>query len=140
MISKIKLTVLFSDPFWIGVFEVIENNNLKICKVTFGSEPKDEEIYKLILSRFYSLNFSNPILSCKSAIVEKKQNPKKLQRKIKEETSAKGLSTKAQIAIKLQHEQLKIEYKKITKEQRDQKEQRKFYLKQKKRLKKHKGH
>jgi hypothetical protein len=140
MISKIKLTVLFSDPFWIGVFEVIENNNLRICKVTFGSEPKDEEIYKLILSKFYSLNFSNPILSCKNAIADKKQNPKRLQRKIKEETSTKGLGTKSQIAIKLQHEQLKIEHKKKTKEQREQEEQRKFYLKQKKKLEKHKGH
>lgn len=140
MISKIKLTVLFSDPFWIGVFEIIENDNFKICKVTFGSEPKDEEIYELILYKFYSLNFSSPILSCENAIAEKKQNPKRLQRKIKKETSTKGLGTKAQIAIKLQHEQCKIERKKKSKEQKECEEQRKFYLKQKKRLEKHKGH
>ena len=82
MISQIKLTVLFNDPFWIGVFEVIENEEYKVCKFTFGPEPKDEEIYEIILKKFYSLNFSNPILSEKNSFIEKKQNPKRLQRKI----------------------------------------------------------
>lgn len=140
MISKIKLTVLFNEPFWIGIFEVIENNEYKVCKVTFGSEPKDEETYELILHKFYSLNFSNPILSLENAFIEKKQNPKKLQKKIKKETNEKGIGTKAQIAMKLQHEQCKIERKKKSKQQKEQEEQRKFYLKQQKRLKKHKGH
>ena len=47
MISQIKLTVFFNEPFWIGVFEVIENEEYKICKFIFGPEPKDEEIYEL---------------------------------------------------------------------------------------------
>ena len=66
MISQIKLTVLFSDPFWIGVFEVIEDDEYKVCKVTFGSEPREEETLEFILYRFYSLNFSNPISSEKN--------------------------------------------------------------------------
>ena len=36
-----KLTVYFENPFWVGVFERIENGKLSVCKVTFGSEPKD---------------------------------------------------------------------------------------------------
>ncbi|MDE6707756.1 MAG: YjdF family protein, partial [Oscillospiraceae bacterium] len=39
------LTVLFDDPFWIGIFEHIENGKLTVCKVTFGAEPKNYEIY-----------------------------------------------------------------------------------------------
>ena len=34
------LTVFFDDPFWVGVFERIEDGKLFVCKVTFGAEPK----------------------------------------------------------------------------------------------------
>ncbi|OOM09321.1 YjdF family protein [Clostridium saccharobutylicum] len=140
MISVIKLTVLFDAPFWIGIFEIVENTEYKVCKVTFGAEPKDEETYEFILHKFYKLRFSHSILSLDNNFIEKKQNPKRLQREIKKETSNKGIGTKAQIAMKLQHEQNKIERKKKSKEQKEKEEQRKFYLKQKKKLEKHKGH
>lgn len=140
MISQIKFTVLFSEPFWIGIFELIDNDEYKVCKVTFGAEPREDETYEFILKKYYSLNFSTPILSTENKLPEKRQNPKRLQRKIKKETEAKGIGTKAQIAMQLQHEQCKIERKKKSKEQKEQEEQRKFDLKQKKRLEKHKGH
>jgi hypothetical protein len=140
MISKIKLTVLFDEPFWIGVFELEQNNEYKVCKVTFGSEPKDEEVYELILKKFYSLNFSIPTASTKNKFIEKRQNPKRMQRNIRRETAAKGIGTKAQIAMQLQHEQYKIEHKKKSKEQKEQEKQRKFDLKKEKKLKMHKGH
>lgn len=38
------LTVFFEEPFWVGVFETIEEGKLTVCKVTFGVEPKDYEI------------------------------------------------------------------------------------------------
>ena len=140
MISQINLTVLFNDPFWIGVFEIIENDEYKVCKVTFGPEPREEETYELILNKFYSLNFSTPISSEKNTLIEKKQNPKRLQRKIKKETNTNGIGTKAQIALKIQHEKFKIKCKQKSKEQKEQEEQRKFDLKRKKKLEKHKGH
>ena len=140
MISQIKLTVLFNAPFWIGVFEVIENDEYKVCKVTFGPEPREEETLELILNKFYSLNFSAPISPDKNTFTEKKQSPKRLQRKIQKETATNGIGTKAQIAIKLQHEQGKVEHKKKSKEQKEQEEQRKLHLKRKKKLEKHKGH
>ena len=43
-----KLTVYFEDPFWVGVFERIENGKLTVAKVTFGAEPKDYEIQEYI--------------------------------------------------------------------------------------------
>ncbi|OOM81057.1 hypothetical protein CLPUN_12170 [Clostridium puniceum] len=140
MISQINLTVLFNKPFWIGVFEIIEDAEYKVCKVTFGSEPREDEILEFILKQFYSLNFSNPISDLKNTFIEKKLNPKRMQRKIRQETTSKGIGTKAQITLKLQNEQCKVERKKKSKEQKEFEEQRKFDLKQKKRLKKHKGH
>lgn len=43
-----KLTVFFEKPFWVGVFERIENGKLSVSKVTFGAEPKkrQKEIHK----------------------------------------------------------------------------------------------
>ena len=35
-----KLTVYFEEPFWVGVFERIEDGKLSVAKVIFGAEPK----------------------------------------------------------------------------------------------------
>ena len=43
-----SLTVLFEDPFWIGLFEMIDQNGLRACKVTFGAEPTDKEVMEFI--------------------------------------------------------------------------------------------
>ena len=40
MIVSVKLTVLFNDPFWTGIFEMDEDEQYKVSKVTFGVEPK----------------------------------------------------------------------------------------------------
>ena len=43
-----KLTVYFEDPFWVGVFERIEDGRLSVAKVTFGAEPKDYDVQEYI--------------------------------------------------------------------------------------------
>ena len=40
----LTLTVYFDAPFWVGVFERMEDGRLSVCKVTFGAEPKDYEV------------------------------------------------------------------------------------------------
>ena len=55
---KASLTVFFEDPFWVGVFERIEDGKLSACKVTFGAEPKDYEVWDYILHHYYELVFS----------------------------------------------------------------------------------
>ncbi|WP_160680682.1 YjdF family protein [Clostridium sp. C8-1-8] len=140
MEAIIKLTVLFNEPFWIGIFEYTEGLELKVCKVTFGSEPRDQEVHEFILKNFYKLSFSNPVKLEEKTNVLKKQNPKRIQRSVRKETSVKEIGTKAQLAMKLQHEELKIERKIKTKEQRLQEEERKFNIRQKKKLEKHRGH
>ena len=32
-----KLTVFFEEPFWVGIFERIEDGKLSVAKVTFGA-------------------------------------------------------------------------------------------------------
>ena len=53
-----KLTVYFEEPFWVGVFERIEDGKLSVAKVTFGAEPKDYEVQKYIQKYYFSLKFS----------------------------------------------------------------------------------
>ena len=51
-----RLTVFFEEPFWIGVFERISEGKLSVCKVTFGAEPKDYEVYDFLF--FFPILFS----------------------------------------------------------------------------------
>ena len=50
-----KLTVFFDDPFWVGVFECIDDGELSVCKVTFGAEPKDYEVWEYVLRHYGEL-------------------------------------------------------------------------------------
>lgn len=50
-----KLTVLFDEPFWIGLFERERDGRYEACKVTFGAEPKDHEVYQFILDHYSRL-------------------------------------------------------------------------------------
>ena len=131
-----KLTVFFENPFWVGIFENFENDNLSVCKVTFGSEPKEYEIYDFILKKFYNLRFSNEM---KSNFGEKAKNPKRRQREIKKELQSKQFLKKSEEILKLQYEENKKERKIKTKQEEELEKQRKFLLKQEKKKKKHRG-
>lgn len=45
---KTNLTVYFEDPFWVGVFERIDEGKYSVCKVTFGAEPTDNEVWAFV--------------------------------------------------------------------------------------------
>ena len=131
-----KLTVFFENPFWVGIFENFENDNLSVCKVTFGSEPKEYEIYDFILKKFYNLRFSNAM---ESNFSKKIKNPKRRQREIKKELQSKKFLKKSEEILKLQYKENKKERKIKTKQEKEAEKQRKFLLKQKKKKQKHKG-
>ena len=131
------LIVYFEDPFWVGVFERIEEGNLSVCKVTFGAEPKDYEVWEFVLRHYYELKFS-PAL--KTEIKQTADNPKRRQRNVKKQLRNVGIGTKSQQALAAQQEEMKTERKQISKEQREAEKQRQFELKQQKRKEKHRGH
>jgi len=131
-----KLTVLFEDPFWIGLYEREDNGRYEVCKITFGAEPKDYEVYDFLLKNWDKLRFSPSIEAEVSA--DRHINPK--QRLIRKQTADTGIGTKAQQALKLQQEQGKLERKSRSREQREEEKQLQFELHQKKRREKHKGH
>ena len=107
MTGAVKLTILFSNPFWIGVFEKSDGAEYEACKVTFGAEPKEAEVYDFILRNYYKLKFKMIELDedeAKKSRIVKKENPKRIQRMIHKEVETKGIEHKAQISLKAQHQ------------------------------------
>ena len=131
-----KLTVFFKEPFWVGVFERVSDGKLSVCKVTFGAEPKDYEIYDFVLKNYYRLRFSPAVAT---DVKEAGRNPKRVQREVRKQVQNTGIGTKSQRALKLHQEQLKIECKIVSREKREAEKQRQFELKQQKRKEKHRG-
>ncbi len=56
--AKAKLTVLFDPPFWAGLFEREAGGRYEACKVIFGPEPSDQEVYQYLLDHYQHLEFS----------------------------------------------------------------------------------
>ena len=123
-----KLTVFFEEPFWVGIFERIEDGKLSVAKVTFGAEPKDYEVQEYIQKCYFSLKFS-PVVE--TVVKDIKRNPKRMQREAKKQMLEIGIGTKSQQALKLQQER-----KEKSRKRKEAEEQRMFELKQRKELEK----
>ena len=135
--DAISLTVFFQEPFWIGVFERVENGRLSVCKVTFGAEPKDYEVHQYLLKRYSGLRFSAAI---ETEARKRADNPKRRQREASRQIQNTGVSTKSQMALQMQREAMKTERKQISREQREAEKARMFEIRQMKRREKHRGH
>ena len=131
-----KLTVFFDEPFWVGVFERVSGGKLSVCKVMFGAEPKDYEVYEFVLKNYYRLRFSPAVVT---DVKETGRNPKRVQSEVWKQVQNIGIGTKSQQALKLQQEQLKIERKIASREKWEAEKQRQFELKQQERKEKHRG-
>ena len=134
---RISLTVFFEDPFWVGVFERIDDGKLSVCKVTFGVEPKDYDVWEFVLRHYDELVFSPAV---ETETKQTADNPKRRLRNVRKQTERRGIGTKSQQALQLQREELKTEHRQISREQRDAEAQRRFEMKQLKKKEKRRGH
>ncbi len=132
-----NLTVFFEEPFWVGVFEITSAGKMAVCKVTFGAEPKDYEIYDFVLQHFNSMHFSTTVAVAPPKI---SANPKRLQREIRKSLQNTGIGTKSQQALQLQHEESKKTQQAKTRLEKETKQLLLFHLHQKKKKEKKKGH
>lgn len=133
-----SITVMFDEPFWIGIYERQIGNQYEACKITFGAEPKDYEVYAYLLKNYDLLKFS-PAIKTK-LLAEKAVNPKRMQRLVNKQLNCIGIGTKAKQAFKLMQEQSKQVRKASSKQKREEERERRFELKSAKRKEKHKGH
>ncbi|GGH16382.1 YjdF family protein [Paenibacillus segetis] len=136
-----KLTVYYEGQYWVGVVEVTVDGKLKAYRHIFGVEPKDPEILEFV--NFRLLQVINGVTQALG--VEDTQdlagriNPKRLVRLAARETSARGVSSFAQEALKLDYEQRKKEKQVKSKEERERFEDFKRELKVQKAKAKHRG-
>lgn len=134
--NGIKLTVYFDDVFWVGLFERLENTTLSVCKITFGAEPKDCELWDFILKHYFDLKFSKALKTEQKISAD---NPKRRLRNIKKQMKTTATSTKAQQAIAAQKKEFKKDKQTDNKQKRETEKKRKFELLRKKRKEKHRG-
>ena len=72
--GKAGLTVFFEGTFWVGVFERVEDGRLSVCRVVFGSEPRDCEVWEFVLKNYYGLKFSPAV---EVVVKDERVNPKR---------------------------------------------------------------
>jgi Protein of unknown function (DUF2992). len=135
---KSTLTVYFDEPFWVGVYERTSAGKMQAAKITFGAEPKDYEVYSFLLTNIYTLDFGPAVPAGKA--IQTQINPKRMQRAVNNQMHTKGVGTKAQEALKLQHEQKKKESIATKRESTEKGEEQRFALRQVKKKEKHRGH
>lgn len=133
-----RLTVFFEAPFWVGLYEREADGKYTACKLVFGAEPKDYEVWEQFLRGWRSLWFSPPVAA--ELPEERRISPKRLQRKIRRELEAAGIGTKAQQALALGRGQGKEARRRRSRAEREAEELRRFEIRQAKRKEKHKGH
>ncbi|PEY29958.1 hypothetical protein CN354_26525 [Bacillus cereus] len=135
-----KLTIYFDGQFWIGIVEMMENNKLKVCKHTFGSEPKESEILDFIFHDMIPL--LNSTSGVKNSIDKRKNrtiNPKRLIRLAAKEMKNQGVSNKSYEALRIELEQKKKMKKCITRQMKEELKEQKRQIKIQKRKAKHRG-
>ena len=135
--AKAKLTVLFDPPFWIGLFEREREGRYEACRVVFGAEPRDFEVYAYILDRYDHLTFSPALAS--GPETDREVNPKRAQREARRQTQPSGIGTKAQQALQLQREQNREERRALSREAREVEQDRRLQLRREKKKQKHRG-
>ncbi|MDL2305989.1 YjdF family protein [Bacteroides sp. OttesenSCG-928-D19] len=135
-------TILFDTPFWIVLFERIENGMYSVAKEVLGtSEPTSAEIV-LFFNRLDDnrLCYSIPVEEAKA--VKPKVNFKKIQKEVRKATQQddfRYVYNKAHIELKKLQEEKKAEKKTVSKLQKEKEKERKFELKQQKKKQKHRG-
>lgn len=137
-ICRATLTMLFEEPFWIGLYEREVDGEYAVSKIVFGAEPKDGEVFAFLLKNWQMLRFSPAMEAARR--VERHVNPKRMQRRISAELQRAEIGTKAQQALKLQQEQGKTERKARSRQQREIEEARRFELRRQKQKERHRGH
>ena len=133
-----RLTVLFESPFWIGLYEREDAQQYEVCRIVFGAEPTDGEVYDFILKNWNSLRFGPAVPAEKTET--RRLNPKRAQRQIRRETHPNSIGTKAQQALQLQFEQNKRERQERSRKRRELEKERQFKLRRQKHKERHRGH
>lgn len=135
--TSVTLTVLFEAPFWVGVVERVEDGRLSACRIVFGAEPKDYEVWEYVLRSYTGLKFSPAVETARKRAAG---DPKRRRREAERLMRGAGIGTKSQQALAAAREETKTERRARSRAEQEAEKQRRFDLRQQKRREKHKGH
>lgn len=135
-VSKASLTVYFEPPFWVGLYRREDGDGYRVCKTIFGREPRDQEIWEWLLASHRKLRFSPPVAADGRP---RPSNPKRLSREARKAVQAAPTGTKAQQALQLQREQQKTQRQRLSRQNREAEEERRYLLRREKRREKRRG-
>ena len=130
------LTVYHDGQFWVGVAERVEAGRLSACRLVFGAEPSDEEIFGLVASGWEKLSFSESI-ECEPPKVA--ANPKRRQRDAARKLKERGASTKAQQALSEQREVSALQRKAEARDAKDESQRRRYEMRKVGQKRRHRG-
>ena len=100
--SRASLTVCFEPPFWVALYQREEGRGVQVCRVTFGAEPRDQQVLDYFQSHWRELYFSPPVAA--GPVRDRPMSPKRARREAGEAVRQTGAGTKAQQALQLQRE------------------------------------
>lgn len=134
-----RITVRFEAPFWVCLYERWSGGQYEACKIPFGAEPGDGQVYEYLLSNWRTLAFS-PGMAAAGPGEERQLNPKRVRREARKATQPGRMGTRAQQALSLQREAGKEAQKRRSRTEREAEEARRYALREAKRKEKRKGH
>ena len=131
------LTVYHDGQFWVGLAEYVENGRYGVARIVFGAEPSDEEIFRFVASKWEKLSFfgDEPTEINKPA-----RNPKRRAREAAKALKQPAMSTKAQLTLAAQREEMKRESAHKRSQRHVEEAETRFGQRKLKRKQKHRGH
>ena len=136
--TNCKFTVLFENPFWVGIIERNDDLGYSVARIVFGSEPTEVQLYEYIQKEYKNIRFSKPIKNYQPK--EEVHNYKRTQREIKQVMSKIQISSKAHEAMRLELENNKQTRKELSKSERDAEEAKQRQIREERKKEKHRGH
>ncbi|MBF6330066.1 YjdF family protein [Nocardia transvalensis] len=100
-------SVFYDGQFWVGVLEITDGRGVRAARHVFGAEPSNAELEEFAVKEYGRL--LDRALTAPPVPVESRSkatvNPKRLARLAAREQAARPISSAAQDALRLAHEQ-----------------------------------
>lgn len=119
--NSTTFTVFFEEPFWVGILEIRDDNEVRAARHVFGDEPSGPELYAFGLSRDYDRLLRRALAAHPVPSPPPRPgtiNPKRAARATAKQRKAPPASTAAHQAIQAALEKSKTEKRSQSRAQR----------------------
>jgi hypothetical protein len=137
---QLSLTIYFAESLWVGVVEEHDGGDLRVARQIFGAEPGPGEVLAFVLRDMLPLLERAGDQPVEAAPAPRALNPKRAAREAARASAARGVSTQAQEAMRLEIERHKVEHQEETKQERETASAQRRALAVARRKERHRGH